>query len=423
MKHVALYPSFRLDILSLCTGGYGLDFGVELAIPGARTVCVVERKAFAVARLVSAMQEGLIPPAPVWSDARTLDGRRWRGCLDGVIGGIPCQPHSLAGKRRGAGDERDLWSDARRIFVQSGAWFILIENVEGMLSAGPGQIPGAKRVWRDLRRLGCDVEGGLFSAAEVGASHERKRVFILGVADHAGGGRCAERASGDGGRSARAAGSRRCELADADNPGSQGRRNGLCEVGRQGPERHAGLGGGELVDTASVGRREGRAKPEIRRGRDTAPGAGGAVDDASIARGRPVPIQQGRQDETGRDPDRPSPSMGDPNFVGERQPDNEDGAQPWKDTRLGACGAGLGLFPPGPGDIDGWRTVLERSPQLEPAVRRMADGMASRVDALRMLGNGVVSLEGAYALRVLATRLARRGSAGAARLVRMMEGI
>jgi hypothetical protein len=78
------------------------------------------------------------------------------------------------------------------------------------------------------------------------------------------------------------------------------------------------------------------------------------------------------------------------------------------------------LFPPGPGDVAGWRDVLTGAPELEPAVRRMADGLASRVDRLRMLGNGVVPLEGAYALRTLCARLAGRGSAGAARLVRMM---
>ncbi|TIW80246.1 MAG: DNA cytosine methyltransferase, partial [Mesorhizobium sp.] len=180
--NVALCPE-HIDILSLCTGGGGLDLGVELAIPGARTVCMVEREAFAVAHLVSAMEQGLLHQAPIWSDARTFDGRAWRGCVDGLIGGIPCQPHSLAGKRLGGDDERDLWSPARRIIVQSGAWFVLIENVAGMLSAKPGLDPGALRVWRDLRRLGFDVEAGLFTAAEVGASHERERVFILGVAD------------------------------------------------------------------------------------------------------------------------------------------------------------------------------------------------------------------------------------------------
>ncbi len=87
------------------------------------------------------------------------------------------------------------------------------------------------------------------------------------------------------------------------------------------------------------------------------------------------------------------------------------------------------LFPPGPDDVAGWKAAFASSPELEPAFRRMADGVASgvdvaqqwaRVERLRMLGNGVVSLEAGYAFRTLVTRLAARGSAGAAILVRAM---
>ncbi|HEY8354557.1 MAG TPA: DNA cytosine methyltransferase, partial [Methylophilaceae bacterium] len=172
---MALHPTRdTLHVISLCTGGGGLDLGLGLAIPGARAICMVEREAFAVAHLVSAMEEGLMAPCPVWSDARTFDGRPWRGLVDGLIGGIPCQPHSLAGRKRGSLDERDLWSPTRRIIAQARPWFVLIENVAGMLSPGADEIAGAERVWRDLRRLGFTVEGGLFTAAEVGAPHERE---------------------------------------------------------------------------------------------------------------------------------------------------------------------------------------------------------------------------------------------------------
>lgn len=340
-----------IDVLSICTGGGGLDLGLELAIPGARTVCMVEREAFAVAHLVSAMESGFMAPAPVWSDARTFDGRTWRGCVDGLIGGIPCQPHSLAGRKRGSHDERDLWSAARRIIVQSRPWFVLIENVAGMLSPGDDEIAGAERVWRDLQKLGFTVEAGLFTAAEVGAPHERQRIFILGVADAYGCGQW-----GEGYADIKPAGADRC--------------------------------GRELEHSPLDGRREGRAEPVIRSGRDAAAGASEPMENSTGERGRRISVQPRRQDEPDTDID----------------------------------GAGVGLFPPGPADLDAWRAVIERAPQLEPAVRGLVDGLAStRVDWLRLLGNGVMPLQAAYAIRTLATRLARGGSTGATRLARMME--
>lgn len=380
----------HLDILSLCTGGGGLDLGFQLAIESARTVCMVEREAFAASRLVSAMEKGLLHPAPVWSNARSFDGRAWRGCVDGLIGGIPCQGHSLAGKKRGSLDDRDLWSPTRRIIVQARPWFVLIENVSGMLSPGDDDIAGAERVWRDLRKLGFAVEGGLFTASEVGASHERERIFILGVADRNDKHDTGSGNIGPGWR--RESTDSSLDVADTGDARSQGsERRGASEkrVRPASPRPASELRRSPLVDAVS-GRYDGRTNDQIGRQieRNVAEGSSGAdfgsLENPSIERGGSVPIRSGRQDEAHTDFDRPS------------------------------------LFPPAPGDIDAWREVIARAPELEPSVRRMADGMASRVDSLRMLGNGVVPLQAAYAIRTLATRLANRGSAGAARLVRMM---
>lgn len=394
--NVALHPPRQINVISLCTGGGGLDLGVELAIPDACPVVLVEREAFAVARLVSAMEEGLMAPVPVWSDVRTFNGRPWRGNVDGLIGGIPCQPHSVAGKRLGAEDDRDLWADARRIIVQSGAWLCLIENVAGMLSTG-----GAERVWRDLRRLGFEVEAGLFTSAEVGAPHERKRIFILAVADagcmrdkrrrNAGELSCppanSEGRTQERQRHGHTASDGRANVGHTDDAGLEGRGRG--ELRECAGERATRETGGALVDTACDGRREGRPEPIFRSGRDAAAGDGGAMADA-IRRGHDGIAQ----DALGRQIKR--------NATERAERDD------------------LPLYPPGPNDIDAWREIIERTPQFEPAVRRMADGMAGRLDRLRMLGNGVNPLQAAYAVRTLCSRLARR-SAGAAELLRMME--
>lgn len=396
--NVALRPE-PLNILSICTGGAGLDLGVELAIPSARTVCMVEREAFSVATLVSAMEQGHLHPAPVWSDARTFDGRAWRGAVDGLIGGIPCQPHSLAGRKQGSNDARDLWSTARRIIVQSGAWFVVIENVGGMLSAGSDEIAGAQRVFRDLHKLGFETEGGLFTAAEVGASHQRERIIILAVADRDNkqrrgqyefscGARQGPRQQPDRDRD----GVPGVGLADAYGERLEGVGADTGAEGRADARRQVGLcDRAALVDAKSIGRGEGRPEPGVRGGRSA----------SAIT----------------------SSSLGNTDIVEFRR-EPSAGKQPLLQSEHGACGKYL--FPPGPSDIDGWRSALAASPELEPAFRRMADGLASRldigrVDRLRMLGNGVVPLQAAYAIRTLATRLAARGSAGAARLVRMME--
>lgn len=389
--NVALCPE-HLNLISICTGGAGLDLGFELAVPSARTVCMVEREAFAVATLVSAMEQGLIHPAPVWSDARTFNGRAWRGAVDGLIGGIPCQPHSLAGKKRGQHDERDLWSTARRIIVQSKAWFVVIENVGGMLAAGSDEIAGAQRVFRDLSKLGFEVEGGLFTAAEVGASHQRERIIILGV-------------SGVG-------------LANAYSERLEGIWSDAGTQGRADARRSAGLCDRTAMEHAeSFGRREGRPEPGIWSGRHSAPGAGQSVVDSEGSVGADVIDRAGATGQRVVAIDRAASRNGhgrDPE--GDLSGQREDTTSPWLRP----------VFPPGPDDRDGWREILSRSPELEPAFRRVADGLAprldiGRVDRLRMLGNGVVPLQAAYAIRTLATRLAARGSAGATRLIRMME--
>lgn len=439
-------PASELHILSICTGGGGLDLGIELAIPGARSVCCVEREAFAVAHLVSAMEAGLMAPAPIWSDARTFDGNAWRGSVDGLIGGIPCQGHSLAGKKRGSLDERDLWSPTRRIIVQARPWFVLIENVTGMLSPGDDEIAGAERVWRDLRKLGFAVEGGLFTAAEVGASHERARVFILAVADSHG--PTIERGWGEFSASegAQAGGlgirpwSAGADVADTIDKRCEGRPTGRedRQEGRLDAEpgdwRDAGLRGGAALADTEPGRRKGRESS--RGGASAGLPSDSAVGDAvgSGHNGWPhdqVGRQGGRAVAEGpsgaTDRSMGNASLG--NGASARQSEAHHTEAREREYRGSGCFE-LGLYPPGPSDIDGWRRVLAHSPQLEPAVRRMADGVAlrldlagphaARVDRLRMLGNGVVPLQAAHALRTLATRLAASGSAGAARLVRMM---
>lgn len=164
-----------LRTLSVCAGIGGIDLALRRR---ARTVCYVEREPFAVAVLTSRMRGGELDAAPVWDDLRTFDGRPWRGCVDLIAGGIPCQPNSLAGKRRGGADDRDLWPDFRRVVREVGPRFAFVENVPGLLSVDDGRSFG--RILGDLAEDGYDAAWCCLPAADVGARHRRDRVFILG---------------------------------------------------------------------------------------------------------------------------------------------------------------------------------------------------------------------------------------------------
>lgn len=163
----------EINILSICSGVGGLDLGLGLALPAARTVCYVEREAYCCEILASRMEDEALDDAPIWSDLATFDGHRWHGLVDGIIGGMPCQPHSVAGKRLGAGDERDLWPATARIIGEVEPSFMFLENVSGAAGYFCGRVGG------ELDRMGYRVAAGLFTASEVGASHKRERLFML----------------------------------------------------------------------------------------------------------------------------------------------------------------------------------------------------------------------------------------------------
>ncbi len=332
-----------LNILSLCSGGGGLDEAMRLVAPWSRVVCCVEWKAFACEVLAArAEAEGVAPP-PVWSDLRTFDGRPWRGVVDCVTAGYPCTPFSNAGKRRGADDPRHLWPHVRRVVEETMPGLVFLENVGGHLALG------FDVVRRELRELGYDVAADLFTAAEVGASHGRERLFILGVLADS-----------------------RCECDGV----------GLIGGGGNGPPRSP----------------ESQAWERQRRGNHDRSSGAGVADAGSDGWG------QGAGEVCGG---WTIASSGKSELVNAERADERAGDQgEQRDARIGRdrladAGNRLPLFPPGPGDLDGWREVLSIDPTLEPAICKLAARLAGRADELRVLGNGVVPLQGAYALCAL----------------------
>ena len=174
---MALYTR---NILSICTGVGQLDIGFRLAVPNAKSVCYVEHEAFPASVLVARIQDKTLDAAPLWSDLRTFDGKPWRGVVDTIIGGFPCQPFSDAGRKRGIDDPRHLWPDIQRIARDANPEECFFENVPGLLTTRTPDNRYAYQVVSDgLQELGYAVEAGLFSAREVGAPQRRMRLFIL----------------------------------------------------------------------------------------------------------------------------------------------------------------------------------------------------------------------------------------------------
>ncbi len=161
-----------MNELALFAGaGGGILGGVLL---GWRTVCAVEIDPYCRRVLMQRQNDGVLAPFPIWDDVRTFDGRAWRGRVDVVTAGFPCQPFSLAGQRRGEDDERNLWPETIRCLREIRPRWALLENVPGLLVH---EYFGT--VLRDLAESGFDARWGVLSAAGCGAPHQRKRLWVV----------------------------------------------------------------------------------------------------------------------------------------------------------------------------------------------------------------------------------------------------
>jgi DNA (cytosine-5)-methyltransferase 1 len=156
--------------LSLFTGIGGIDLAAEWA--GFKTVAMVERDKFCQQVLAKRF-----PNVPIYDDVTTFDGYKYEKEIDLLSAGFPCQPHSLAGKRKASGDERDLWGEVVRILGETKPRFFLGENVPGLLTSESGRFFG--RILNDLESLGYRVGWATYGAKDIGAVHRRNRVFII----------------------------------------------------------------------------------------------------------------------------------------------------------------------------------------------------------------------------------------------------
>lgn len=159
-----------MNELALFAGAGGSILAGELL--GWRTVAAVECDAYCVATLLHRQQEGTLAPFPIWDDIRTFDGTPFRGVVDIITAGFPCQPFSTAS--RGRITTRDLWSETLRVICEVQPCFVLLENVQ----RAPVIHAGAELVGVGYRAAAARV-----SAACMGAAHRRPRWWLVAHID------------------------------------------------------------------------------------------------------------------------------------------------------------------------------------------------------------------------------------------------
>lgn len=315
MNELALFAGCGGGILAGCLLGWN-------------TVCAVEIEPYAREVLLARQRDGQLPRFPLWDDVCTFDGTPWRGKVDIITGGFPCQDISVAGKGAGLeGARSSLWHQMHRIICEVEPEWVFVENSPMLLRRGFGTVLGA------LAAAGYDAAWCVLGADDMGAPHVRKRLWILAHDSHTHGMSGAEHArqhertaQPDGcGQNLMAA---RPEMADTDGT-------------RWHAQQHeAGITGQTLEPSSE----------------QQSGGAGG--------RAHPVPH---------------------PYLSGcQKQRRTRPAAQEHKTPECGSW----------------WRS--------EPAVGRVAHGLANRVDRLRALGNGQVPAVAATAFAILQLELLNR---------------
>ena len=327
-----------MNIGSLFSGIGGLELGLEHAT-GAHTVWQVERDAFCRSVL-----------ARHWPGAERFDDVCCVGAdlapVDIICGGFPCQPASVAGKRKGMADGRWLWPEFARVVRVVGPRFVMLENVAGLLSLDGGRAWGS--VLGDLAALGFDATWDVFRASDVGAPHRRERLFCLAY------------------------------------------RNGLREPqpqGRIGDERGRAGDGGGVADADASGR---SGRPGAQRARRRA-------EPADVCRVEHADRERSEERDRGTIAARAERR----GCGGGSRCDGGFGAQP----RLGRDADGL----PGGLDAHRWPAGRGEEQHAEEPPRT-AHGVPMRAARLKALGNAVVPQVAALAWRVLSARIAREAA-------------
>jgi len=165
--------------ISLFSGIAGLDLGIHQIYPQSRTICFVERDIYSASVLRSHILKGTLPMAAIYSDVTTFSHHchLFDDKVDFITAGFPCQPFSKAssGRRKGIKDERWLWSSIIDIIRSTSPSFLFLENVANLLN----EHEAFSQILSTLASCGFDAQWFTLQASEVGANHQRNRLFIF----------------------------------------------------------------------------------------------------------------------------------------------------------------------------------------------------------------------------------------------------
>jgi DNA (cytosine-5)-methyltransferase 1 len=168
-----------MNELALFAGAGGGILGGNLF--NCNTICAVERNAYSAQVLAQRQNDRTLKPFPIWSDIETFDGTLWKGRVDIISGGFPCQDISPArsnnhinGAIKGLeGSASGLWREYKRIIDEVQPSFVFIENSHNLRSRG------LDTILKDLNGLGYNAAWGVLGAGDNKAPHQRKRLWIM----------------------------------------------------------------------------------------------------------------------------------------------------------------------------------------------------------------------------------------------------
>ena len=333
-----------MNELALFAGAGGGILGGHLL--GWRTVCAVEWEPYPASVLCARQNDGLLPPFPIWDDIQTFDGRLWRGIVDVVSGGFPCQDISPAGKGAGIEGERSgMWREMARVVSEVRPQFVFVENSPMLVTRG------LERVLGDLTEIGYDTRWTVMGAADVGAPHQRDRIWIcarrrdiLSHSKHNWNGRWEQQSESI----------KESNVADPDSIDDAMRGNS------KNYEEGMGIRGNEFRGSVSNS---------------------GSGCEKSSRESSNVDNSNGSHGEGNQRPERTQPQHANADSAGQLAIAENTGSVRWVGSQT---------------DVNQktWGTRGNRGVQwweAEPDLGRVADGVAARVDRLKAIGNGQVS--------------------------------